>query len=158
MKTAYLLVFHLSRLLVFNQKWSAAEVLGGIVTAIGLLAYPPVGLIAGGITLASHLIHDEVAEDDAYDAIKAEQSKKAEEFRANKRKYEAEMKAKEEAMNQKELEYRQNIESATNGIKRNISTANRKAKELNKTLDEVQTKTKKTPVETEAQDSTATVK
>ena len=43
----------------------------------------------------------------------------------------------EEALKQKELEYRERMNTATSGIEQNISTADKKAKSVNNELDKI---------------------
>ena len=133
-----------------KELFAVAEGLGIPATLITFFVYPPAGLLIGGITMGAHLIHKGIAKKDAFRAMKAEQSEEANKIRQERENKEAEMQAREEALDQKELEYQQAMDEATSKINKNVKTANANAKELNEKLDKMNEKVQTiTNVETE---------
>lgn len=90
--------------------------------------------------MGAHLIHKGIAKNDAFKTMKAEQSEEANKIRQERENKEAEMQAREEALDQKELEYQQAIEKSTSNIDRKLKTANANANQLNKKIDEMNKK------------------
>ena len=77
------------------------------------------------------------AEKEAINKIKAQQTEDGERIMAQRRQEEAERAEREEALKQEELEYRERMNTATSGIEQNISTADKKAKSVNRELDKI---------------------
>ena len=105
------------------------------------------GLIAAGLALGGFAfkgIYDAItrnsAKEEAYTKIKAQQTADGERIFEQRRKEEAELKARKEAMRKEELEYKERLNTATTGIENNISSANKKAKSVNKELDKIKEK------------------
>ena len=80
---------------------------------------------------------DNSAEKESIDKIKAQQAADGERIMAQRRQEEAERVQREEALKQEELEYRERMNTATSSIEQNISTADKKAKSVNRELDKI---------------------
>ena len=129
-KTGTEVVEDVKKVKVFNKKLMTK---GGIVAA---------GLALGGFAFKG--IYDAVtrnnAKNEAYTKIKAQQTADGERIMEQRRKEEAELKARKEALKKEELEYKERLNTATSGIENNISRADRKAKSVNKELDKIKEK------------------
>lgn len=104
------------------------------ILGLGITALAGIGLFAAYKTSANDNIKQAQTE------IKAKQTADGERIFEQRRKEEAELKARKEAMKQEELEYKERLNTATTGIEKNISSANRKAKSVNKELDKIKEK------------------
>lgn len=82
--------------------------------------------------------------------IKAEQSKKGTATLQERLQHEEEMRQREAALKQDELEYKERVQAATTGIDTKLKTAEKRAKNINNNLKEAESK-----VETKAQDKVA---
>ncbi len=82
--------------------------------------------------------------------IKAEQSKKGTATLQERLQHEEEMRQREAALKQDELEYKERVHTATTGIDTKLKTAEKRAKNINNNLKEAESK-----VETKAQDKVA---
>ena len=129
-KTGTEVVEDVKKVKVFNKK---------LMTKGGLIA---AGLALGGFAFKG--IYDAItrnsAKEEAYTKIKAQQTADGERIFEQRRKEEAELKARKEAMRKEELEYKERLNTATTGIENNISSANKKAKSVNKELDKIKEK------------------
>ena len=129
-KTGTEVVEDVKKVKVFNKK---------LMTKGGLIA---AGLALGGFAFKG--IYDAItrsnAKEEAYTKLKAQQTADGERIFEQRRKEEAELKARKEAMKKEELEYKERLNTATSGIENNISSANRKAKSVNKELDKIKEK------------------
>ena len=129
-KTGTEVVEDVKKVKVFNKKLMTK---GGIIAA---------GLALGGFAFKG--IYDAItrssAKNEAFTKIKAQQTADGERIFEQRRKEEAELKARKEAMRKEELEYKERLDAATSGIENNISSADRKAKSVNKELDKIKEK------------------
>lgn len=111
----------------------------GVGTMLGIIALescPPAGLaiIAGSWAIGE--ISKAIGRRHAFNKIKAEQANKAEEIRQNRRAKEEELRQREEALKQEELKYRQDLDTATKNIESQVCSAQRKARAVNKELNQ----------------------
>lgn len=92
-----------------------------------------VGLV---VNLAVGLFNRAMHNKKIFNGIKAEQADKAEDIRQEKRAKEEEMRQREAALKQQELEYQQGMDTATKNIEQQVSSAQRRACQLNAELKE----------------------
>jgi len=101
---------------------------------LGVTALTAIGLFAAYKSSANDNIKQAQTE------IKARQTADGERIMEQRRKEEAELKARKEAMKKEELEYKERLNAATTGIEKRISSANKKAKIVNRELDKIKEK------------------
>ncbi len=107
----------------------------GLAIGLGLTALSVFGFTKG-MSLAQ-----KSAEKEAMLVLKAEQSKKGEATFQERLKYEEEMKQREAALKQDELEYKERVHTATAGIDNRLKTAEKRAKSINANLKEIEKNT-----------------
>jgi len=111
---------------------------GGMFALAGIVGF-------GLIKVITHAI----AKKKAQTEIKAQQAEAGSKEMETRRQQAEEMRQREEALKQDELEYKERMDKATNGIQSNIGRANAKARQLNKALDEANEKVKEQTVTVE---------
>ena len=101
------------------------------ILGLGITALAGIGLYATYKIFANDNIKQAQIE------VKARQTADGERIFEQRRKEEAELKAREAALKQEELEYRERMNTATSSIEQNISIADKKAKSVNRELDKI---------------------
>ena len=104
------------------------------IIGLGVTALSALGICAAYKVSANDNIKQAQTE------IKARQTADGERIMEQRRKEEAELKARKEAMKKEELEYKERLNTATSGIERSVASANQKAKNVNRELDKIQEK------------------
>lgn len=116
----------------------------GLAIGLGLTALSVLGFTKG-ISNAQ-----KIGENRAKLEIKVEQSKKGTATLQERLQHEEEMRQREAALKQDELEYKERVHTATTGIDTKLKTAEKRAKNINNNLKEAEKK-----IETKAQDKVA---
>jgi hypothetical protein len=110
--------------------------------AVGLVALASLAVAATGF-VAEWLIENSAknkAEDVAKTNIKARQTADGERIMKQRRAEEEALRQRQEAMKQEELEYQEKMQAATSSIDEHVTSAEAKAKKINKELDKAKSK------------------